>query len=264
MGSEPADWALLYAKAGWRSFPVTPGAKTPVYQGWLQDATTDPKLIRQWQTPSRNIGLVCGEAFDAWDIEGQHLGAFSEFMHRNKVELPEAPIAHTARGGIHVLTAPTGVDGTRYLYLEGQHVGELKSRGGFIVACPSVFQDKDGATGDYIWANLPKRLATPEAPAWLRSLLERPVRLRKTLPTRLASPDDVAAVLGRLAGSVTHAGEGRRNNYLYWAVRRAVEEGVPAQYAEKVLSAAAEEAGLDPDETAKTIESAIGAESIAA
>lgn len=265
MGSERADWALLYARAGWRSFPVTARKKTPIYKNWQEDATTDPKMVRQYFPPGteRNIGLVCGEAFDAWDIEGQHLAAFSEHLTQNGVGMPEAPVAHTARGGVHILTAPTGVDGTRYLYLGGQHVGELKSRGGFIVACPSVFTDDNG-TGDYIWATLPRRLAVPEAPGWLLALLERPVRLRKTLPTRIASPDDAVVVLGRLAGSVTHAGEGRRNNYLYWAIRRAIEEGIPVDHAVKALRAAASEAGLEDDETEKTIESAIGAESVAA
>lgn len=257
MGSETADWALLYAQAGWRSFPVKPGGKAPMFSNWQADATTDPKLIRQWQTPARNIGLVCGEAFDAWDIEAQHLSRFADFLYRAG-PLPEAPIASTGRGGVHILTAPTGVDGNRYLYLDGIHIGELKSRGGFIVACPSETE------GQYIWSTLPPRLAVPEAPDWLRGLLERPVTLRKYLPTPLASPDDVVNVLGRLAGSVTHAGEGRRNNYLYWAMRRALEEGVPLRHARKALEDAAREAGLEDDETTKTIDSAIDAESIAA
>ncbi len=266
MGSERVDWALLYARAGWRSFPVTAQKKTPIYKNWQKDATTDPKMVRQYFPPGteRNIGLVCGEAFDAWDIEGQHLAAFSEYLRRHGVdEITNAPVASTARGGVHVLTTPTGVDGTRYLYLDGNHIGELKSRGGFVVACPSVFVD-DKTTGDYVWVNMPRRLATPEAEPWLLALLERPVRLRKTLPTPIASPDDAVAVLGRLAASVAHAGEGRRNNYLYWAVRRAIEDGIPADETIKALRASAVEAGLDEDETEKTIESAIGAESVAA
>jgi len=262
MGSTSADWARFYAKAGWRSFPVKAGAKSPVYNGWLQDATTDPKLIDQWMVADRNLGLVCGEKFDAWDIEGDHVAKFSEFLYRVG-PLPDAPIASTARGGIHILTAPTGVDHTRYLYLDGVHIGELKSTGGFIVVCPSEVTFEQGV-GDYIWVNLPPRPAVPEAPGWLRGLLERPVALRKALPTRLATPDDVVAVLGRLAGSVAHAPEGSRNNYLYWAVRRAIEEGVPEKYARKAMIAAGEDAGLEADEIAKTIESAIGAESVAA
>lgn len=260
MGSETADWGLLYSRAGWRCFPVTTAKKNPIYKNWLKDATTDPKMVRQYFPPGtdRNLGLVCGEVFDAWDIEVEHLVEFSEWMHKNHHALPEAPLASTGRGGMHILTAPTGVDGSRNLYLEGKHIGELKSRGGFILACPSETEQT------YLWINMTERLAVPEAPAWMLGLLERPQKLRKSLPTRIASPDDAVAVLGRLAGSVGHAGEGRRNNYLYWAIRRAIEEGIPADDTIKALRASAIESGLDKDEIEKTIESAIGAESVAA
>lgn len=263
MGSpSPVDWALLYARAGWRSFPVKPEQKSPMFSGWQRDATTDPDLIaRYWNGPAgaeRNLGLVCGEKFDAWDIERDHVARFSDWLTRRGYVLPECPMASTGRGGIHLLTAPTGVDGTRYLYLEGEHIGELKSTGGFILACPSETEDL------YRWRHLTDRLEVPQAPEWLLALLERPVALRKTLPTRITSPDDVVAVLGRLAGSVAHAGEGFRNNYLYWAARRALEEGVPVEETILVMRAAAHDAGLTDDETEKTIESAVNAESVAA
>lgn len=261
-----ADWAHLYARYGWRVFPANPERKTPLYRNWLADATTEPSLVEQYfgGLPDRNIGLICGEAFDAWDIEGDHVAAFSAAMYERGATLPpETPIASTGRGGLHLLTRPTGVDGSRNLYLGGTHIGELKSRGGFIIACPSeVRYDGVAETGTYVWLTLTPNLSEPND--FLRGLLERPTTLRKTLPTRITSPDDAVAVLGRLAGSVTHAGEGRRNNYLYWAVRRAVEEGIPVAHAVKAMAAAAREAGLDEDETEKTIESAIGAESVAA
>ena len=64
----PADWALLYAQAGWRSFPVIEGGKAPKFKGWQKSATTDPALIAQyWRGKAgaeRNLGLVCGESFD--------------------------------------------------------------------------------------------------------------------------------------------------------------------------------------------------------
>lgn len=254
-----ARWAHFYSRAGFRSFPVWPGEKRPMYSGWQTGATTDPELIeRYFVDPARNIGVVTGESFDAWDIEVEHVAAFSAWLDRNGHVLPEAPIASTGRGGLHILTAPTGVDGTRRLHLDGIHVGELKSRGGFILVCPSVTEQM------YRWTWLPERLALLPAPDWLLGLLERPATTHKYLPTRLASPDDVVTVLGRLAGSVQHVGEGGRNNYLYWAVRRAVEEGVPARHAERVLTVAAREAGLDEHEISQTIESALAAESVAA
>jgi hypothetical protein len=260
MGSEVSDWGLLYSRAGFRCFPVKAGAKSPIYKNWLADATLEPKMVRQYfpEGTDRNLGLVCGESFDAWDIEVEHLDRFSKWLYDGKHVLPDAPIASSGRGGTHILTVPTGVDGSRNLYLDGTHIGELKSRGGFILACPSETEQT------YLWLNMPPRLVVPPAPDWLLALLERPQALRKTLPTRLASPDDLVAVLGRLGGSVTHAGEGRRNNYLYWAMRRALEEGVPLRHARKAMTAAAAEAGLEDEEAEKTIDSAIGAESVAA
>ncbi len=258
--SSVADWALLYASAGWRSFPVQATKKVPLYRNWLNDATLDPKMCRQYfpEGTDRNLGLVAGEGIDCFDIEVDHIAAFSEWLYKGGHALPDAPIASTGRGGMHILTKPTGVDGSRNLYLDGKHIGELKSRGGFILACPSETEQT------YLWTNMPPRLEVPVAPDWLLALLERPTALRKTLPTRIASPDDAVAVLGRLAGSVAHAGEGQRNNYLYWAVRRALEEGIPPTHAITAMRAAAQEAGLDKDEIEKTLESAVGAESIAA
>ena len=220
-----------------------------MYAGWQKDATTDPALIEQYFSDSeRNIGLVCGERFDAWDIEVEHVGVFIEWLSNRPDTLPEAALASTGRGGMHILTKPTGVDGTRYLYLDGKHIGELKSRGGFILVCPSFTEQL------YTWSYLPDRLELPEAPDWLRGLLERPVTARKMLKTRLATPDDVVAVLGRLAGSVEFSGEGSRNNYLYWAMRRAIEEGVPAAQAKFVLTNAGVRAGLAKHEVDQTIE----------
>lgn len=258
----PADWALLYATAGWRSFPVTPEKKTPMFKGWQTDATTDPRLIAQYWNGAagaeRNLGLVCGEQFDAWDIEVAHIEAFTEFAVKHDWMSLVAPLAATGRGGIHLLTQPTGFNSTRKLYLDDVHIGELKSAGGFILACPSETVDL------YRWIALPQRLELSPAPAWLLTLLERPAAARKYLPTRLASPEDVVTVLGRLTGSVAHANEGYRNSYLYWATRRAIEEGVPEKHAVFALIAAGRDAGLDEHEISQTIGSALHAESVAA
>ena len=73
-------WATGYARCGWRVFPVKPGQKAPVYNGWQKDATTDPAMCQQYWPAAlkRNDGVVCGETIDAWDIEAPHLAAFGE------------------------------------------------------------------------------------------------------------------------------------------------------------------------------------------
>jgi len=252
-----AAYARFYAKCGWRSFPVWAKEKRPMYAGWNRDATTDPDQIERYFRSSPNIGVVCGEAFDAWDIEVEHVERFAAWMEFNQYALPECPVATTGRGGLHILTAPTGTDHTRKLYLAGDHIGELKSRGGFILVAPSTTERQ------YQWLWRSWQFAVQPAPDWLLGLLERPATVTRHLKTRLASPDDVVAVLGRLAGSVQYAGEGSRNNYLYWAMRRAIEEGVPEKHAKRVLEVAAVESGLPRHEAMQTIESALEAESVA-
>jgi hypothetical protein len=134
------DWALLYGRLGWRVFPVVPGGKRPLYRGWQRDATTDPVLIgRYWRRePGPNIGIVYGEKFDAFDNEGPHLERLKAWPSDEGHVLPPTAIARTGRGGVHILVQPLGIGGGRDLYLTGDNVGELKSVGGFVVACPSA------------------------------------------------------------------------------------------------------------------------------
>ena len=121
----------------WRPGP-SPCDEWPLYRGWQRDATTDPaQIARSWRRePGPNIGVVCGEEFDAFDIEAAHLVAVRQWLDARGYRLPLTPLARTGRGGIHLLVAPTGIGRGRDLVLAGVHIGELKSTGGFIVVCP--------------------------------------------------------------------------------------------------------------------------------
>lgn len=224
--TDVADWGLFYAAAGLRVFPVKPGVKRPSFSGWQADATTKPDLIHQYfrEGTDRNIGIVMGERCDAWDIEAEHLARFSEWLYRDKRALPEMPIASTGGGGVHLLTQPTGVDGTRRLYLDGVHIGELKSRGGFILACPSETE------GQYVWVSMTPGMALPKAPDWLLGLVKRPETPRTMKPWRnvsLAPQSDLEPLLR----AVRQTPEGDRNANLHWAANRACDDGVPYELA---------------------------------
>ena len=163
------QWAAGYAALSWRVFPVRAGEKRPMFSGWQKDATTDPKMVQQYWGPlaqDRNIGVVCGEAFDAWDIEIDHVAALTVWMTENGHVFPEAPLARTGRGGMHYLTQPTGYGHTAKLYLGDRHIGELKSTGGFIVVAPSRTE------GQYLWEWAPYGMELPPAPQWLQTLAE--------------------------------------------------------------------------------------------
>jgi hypothetical protein len=253
--SATAAWALKYAVAGIRVFPVVHRGKRPLYAGWQRDATTDvEQIVRYWRRePGPNIGAVAGELFDAWDIEARHLPAFREYLQSSGQALPLTPIARTGRGGIHILTKRIGIASSRDLHLEGVHVGELKSSGGYILVCPSV------TVGPYSWLRLTEPMTVASAPGSLLALLERPRRAIKPAPRR-STPEQPAQALDALAVAVRDAGIGRRNRYLYWALRRAREEGAPSRIAAAVLTRAALAAGLDEREIEATIRSALGAE----
>jgi hypothetical protein len=223
-----------------------------LYRGWQRDATSDPAQIeRYWRRePTPNVGVVCGEAFDAFDIEAVHLAAFRRRTEDHGHALPLTPLARTGRGGIHLLVQPTGPGGGRDLHLDGVHVGELKSRGGFIVVAPSTTE------GLYRWLRAPSETPLAPAPGWLLDLLKRPTARRSSPPRRGSDPGQRRRQLDALAQAIANAGLGRRNNLLYWAMRRAQEEGIEAGEATSRLGRSAIDAGLDEREVAATLESA--------
>jgi hypothetical protein len=244
------DRALDYARLGWRVFPVVPGGKRPLYRGWQRDATNVPELIaRYWRAdPAPNIGVVCGAAFDALDIEVDHLDRLRSWMAEPDHVLPRTPIARTGRGGIHILVQPLGIGGGRDLFLAGEHVGELKSVGGFIVVSPSV------TVGPYTWLREP--VDTPAAaPAWLLALLERPHHPTRATPSRGRQRGGGDRLRG-LSAAVGRAAMGSRNKILYWAMRRALEGGARPRDAGLSLARAALSAGLGQHEVEATIRSA--------
>ena len=247
------DWALLYGGLGWRVFPVVPGGKRPRYRGWQRDATTNPELIRRnWRAePGPNVGIICGEKFDAFDVEADHLAALRQWADARGHRLPPTPLARTGRGGIHVLVAPTGIGRGRDLVLDGVHVGELKSTGGFIVVCPSV------TLAAYRWLRSPEAHPLAPAPRWLLGLVARP---RPRARAAVECPSESRAAgrqLAALASAVALAGMGRRNKLLYWAMRRAEEEGIATLDAARTLARSAIEAGLDEREVRSTLRSAL-------
>lgn len=249
----PQEWALAYARLGWRVFPVVAGEKRPLYRGWQRDATTDPELIaRYWRAePGPNVGIICGEKFDAFDVEADHLAALRQWADARGYRLPQTPLARTGRGGIHVLVAPTGIGRGRDLVLDGVHVGELKSTGGFIVVCPSV------TVAPYRWLRSPEAQPLAAGPGWLLELVARPRPLAQAATTRSPDPRPAGRQLAALASAVAQAETGRRNKLLYWAMRRAEEEGIATREAARTLARSAIEAGLDEREVRSTLRSAL-------
>lgn len=180
--------ALLYARAGFRVFPLEAKGKKPLVPKWKENATTDEKQIRSlWaQYPSANIGLATGEntresglfltVIDLDNKPEKNVNGFKtlyEWQQENGA-LPETISVKTGSGGFHfyyftekrysigadILGTGSGVD--------------FRASGGYVVAPPSVH--KNGNC--YEWQSEFK----PENIARADSLLEKLLTKEKKTP----------------------------------------------------------------------------------
>src|SRR3954463_16443607 len=91
-----------YAALGWPVFPVEPTGKRPAIpkaEGGrgVHDATCDPARIEVWarRWPDANVGLACGVAFWALDVD---YGGVTSFDH-DGVASPHPNPRRPRRGG---------------------------------------------------------------------------------------------------------------------------------------------------------------------
>lgn len=239
--------ALAYAARGWPVFPCHAGAKTPVTRHGCKDATTDPRRITAWWTsqPGWNLAIATGAPGpDVLDVDqhGEHGNGFGAFRRLRDAGLlgGAAVLVRTPSGGLHVYFPGTAQGNGR---LPGQHL-DFRSAGGYVVAPPSVVGGKpyqvirDGApvTDTLDWAAAARFL--------------EPGRFRPRPGPALPA----AGRLEYLARWVAVLPEGNRNDGLFWAACRALDEDPAADLA--VLAAAAAETGLEQREIARTLDSA--------
>jgi Bifunctional DNA primase/polymerase, N-terminal len=145
----------------------------------------------------------------------------------------------TPRGGLHAYYLGTSQP-CGSLSRAG-HFIDFKASGGYVLAPPSVVDGKPyelldhrAADGHLDWQAV-------------RQLLDPPRHGRPSLPRNGAGSD-----IGRLAEWVAVLPEGNRNNGLYWAACRTVENG----HDPSALMPASVQAGLSETEAHRTIDSA--------
>ncbi len=63
MDGDKLEWALRWARKGFRIFPLRPGSKKPRFEGWTETATGNEDQIRAWwaEDPRYNIGVLTNE-----------------------------------------------------------------------------------------------------------------------------------------------------------------------------------------------------------
>lgn len=187
----PLDFALMYARGGWRILPLhtptvggcscgrpdcTKPGKHPRIPSWQHDASSDQSTVTQWWTkwPDANIGLVL-DGLAALDVDPRHGGLDSLAALENEYE----PLEVRAR-------QRSGSGGWHYLYLADETIGMargfqpgldfLTGSGCYICVEPS----RHSSGGTYEWTDAPHPLSEPRdqieltmPPAWLLALGRR-------------------------------------------------------------------------------------------
>lgn len=253
--------ALSYAARGWAVHPLRARDKLPMLKQWPERASTDPAKIAAWwrRTPTANIGIATGSGLLVLDVDGDE-GRESLNGHH----LPPTVTARTGGGGWHYFYQ---VDGeTRNTTNLLPHV-DTRGDGGYVVAAPSVHPS--GAA--YTWADgmSPDDLPLAPAPQWLVDALRpkaappAPDSPTTTTPAREASTTTRygQAALDREAVAVAEASVGARNHRLNTAafsIGQLVAGGEVARAdAERMLTAAGREAGLEGREVVATVASGL-------
>lgn len=247
--------ALELAAAGWRVHPCREHdigehkGKSPYLTHGHLDASSDPDLIRRWwaRWPAALIGVAVPDNLVIFDVDPRNGGSI-EALIEALGPLPATLTAWSGRG-----------DGGRHLYFL-RPTGPLSSRllpagvdrkvSGYVIAPPSLHP----ATGQpYWWEHRP----VAGLPRQAQDALRPPVRIGRPAAAPVSTSGRARQAIA-LVRAVQTAPDGRRNDTLFWAARRALAEGHHDAVVDQ-LGEAALAAGLPAGEAARTIASARGA-----
>lgn len=232
------EHAAFYASKGFPVFPLQPRSKDPLKGSHAKDdATTDVEQVRAWwQTnPDYNVAIRPPEGVIVLDVDPRNGGDLGSLGI-----LPQTLTAATGGGGWHLWYQHSGPVRGKVPDVQGI---DIKTGSGYLVAPPSIHPDTGVA---YRWADrspvavLPRKLAKRIGRQSVFS--PRPAGI---LPS---SPDALVRFVG-------DSQEGERNNRLFWAACRAVEQG--ADHMLPDIAAAAMSTGLEAHAVDNTIKSAI-------
>lgn len=289
------DAAARYAALGIPVFPCVPGAKRPLTPNGFHDATTSPRVVRDWwrRTPRANIGIPTGapsgvEVVDI-DVHADASG-FPAFERARAAGGADTWgwLVRTPSGGLHAyypsierpadssaasLTAPSAaplvsaaadpaVVGGQELQPCWQsphaHV-DFRGDGGYIVSPPSLIEI-DGGPVAYSVIAIARHSPRPLDATRLRRLLDPDWDRRSAAPTvarsHSAASGEPDARPDRLAAWVAALPEGGRNGGLFWAACRMAESGHRLDDALATVGAGGRQAGLSDREIQTTIASA--------
>lgn len=240
------DAALTLAGAGWPVLPLA--GKIPRTANGFHDASLDPDVVGGWwrRWPSANVGIALPDTVVVIDIDPRNGGAegWAELAAGKTTPRTLTAVSGRGDGGRHIyLQRPPGT-------LSGRRLPQgidLKIGGkGYVVAPPSIHP----ATGrPYEWQTV---APVADCPGWLAELLAPPAPR-----PRAAAAGAGAAPASALVSFVSQLRPGERNEGLFWAACRAVDDDTIDQI-EPELIAAALAIGLPQGEAEAVIRSARG------
>jgi hypothetical protein len=211
------DAALEYARAGWAVFPVhsprsggcschqpcTKIGKHPRTKRGLNDATTDPAVIRRWweRWPDANVAIRTGAVskLAVLDVDPRHGGVDSL---RALDPLPETAVSETGGGGYHIAFAHPGGHVKTTANALGPGL-DIRADGGYIVAPPSLH-----ASGKrYAWKFHPSKMGLAALPEKLNSGRAQGARAERVEVEPASIPEGARnATLASIAGTLRRFG----------------------------------------------------------
>lgn len=259
---EMLHYALGMAQKGHPIFPVGTDKK-PLTKNGFYDASSDPEQVREWWSkwPSAGIGMPTGPTSGVWalDIDLPHGPETLAKLEAEHTPLPATLSQQTGGGGEQKLFQWDG----KKIKNSTQKIGpgvDVRGEGGYVVIPPSLHISGKR----YKWTD---RSAPVVAPPWLVELAlqkrtppPRPKK-RSAVLSNAGSPYGLAA-LSAERQAVATALEGERNDTLNrasFAGGQLLAGGELRDRAEveSELLQAAVDAGLEPSEAARTIQSGL-------
>lgn len=204
--------ALDYAARGWYVFPcIEKGekAKKPYTKNGFKDASTDPKIIRQWwkQYPNALIGIACGKSgLFAVDLDVKDgRDGITNFNHLG--------IDHT--GALQSLTPSKGYQlifsGTGKTSTNTKFGIDTRGAGGYIIAPPSVIFGYGIYQPLNDWTKAPAPV-----PAGLIEALESLIQKPSPKPTPKQSHNQNTDDVEKARQALDRLAPWRRNDYQPW------------------------------------------------
>ena len=260
--------ALMYARRGYKVFPLWPKDKNPITKNGFKDATDDENTIIAWwdKWPEANIGIATGQPSNlvVVDIDGEpgRLSFADMEVQFDDVELDA--FRETARvlsgdDGEHIIFQWPGREVKSSVSKLANHI-DIRADGGYVVAAPSVHPNGK----PYMWVNDKSPLTMPESLLKLIDQLVEPFNPQSVEDIEIVETEEMtaygAAVLRKEVAVVEQATEGGRNNALNisaCAIGNLVPHEIPEADAHEHLMSAASNIGLGHRESESTVRSGL-------